>query len=192
MPSSGLSSFTENYVYPPYRKSVGLLKTISIKFLVRFQKKPYSTTLIVIVVSFNLVPLLIFVLIMATLSSIYFLIYFVSFLAIAAAASFIIIPLLCISFIFASAVVVFGFLSDTTFRFAQSLYIKTDHRLKSTLSKMGTLKKKEKSEKEELAINTEKQHNDLRCRNLVESSGISSTNTNPDAHVFGTDVRVTK
>ncbi|AQZ12904.1 OSW5 (YMR148W) [Zygosaccharomyces parabailii] len=129
---------------------------------------------------------------MATLSSIYFLIYFVSFLAIAAAASFIIIPLLCISFIFASAVVVFGFLSDTTFRFAQSLYIKTDHRLKSTLSKMGTLKKKEKSEKEELAINTEKQHNDLRCRNLVESSGISSTNTNPDAHVFGTDVRVTK
>ncbi|CAR25786.1 hypothetical protein ZYGR_0A03550 [Zygosaccharomyces rouxii] len=78
---------------------------------------------------------------MATLSSVYFLIYFVSFLAIAAVASFFIIPLLGISFLFASAVVVFGFLSDITFKFAQSLYIKTDHRLKSTLSKMGNQKK---------------------------------------------------
>lgn len=74
---------------------------------------------------------------MATLSSVYFLIYFVSFLAIAAAASFFIIPLLGISFLFASAVVIFGFLSDITFKFAQSLYIKTDRRLKSTLNKMG-------------------------------------------------------
>ncbi|GAV51785.1 hypothetical protein ZYGR_0AF02560 [Zygosaccharomyces rouxii] len=78
---------------------------------------------------------------MATLSSVYFLIYFVSFLAIAAAASFFIIPLLGISFLFASAVVVFGFLSDITFKFAQSLYIKTDHRLKSTLNKMSNQKK---------------------------------------------------
>lgn len=38
---------------------------------------------------------------------------------------------------FASGVVIFGFFSDVTFKFAQSLYIKTDHRLKSTLTKMG-------------------------------------------------------
>lgn len=75
---------------------------------------------------------------MATLSSVYFLIYFVSFLAIAAAASFFIIPLLGVSFLFASAVVAFGFFSDITFKFAQALYIKTDHRLKSTLNKMGS------------------------------------------------------
>lgn len=77
---------------------------------------------------------------MATFSSVYFLIYFVSFLAIATAASFFIIPLLGVSFLFASAVVVFGFFSDITFKFAQTLYIKADHRLKSTLNKMGSQK----------------------------------------------------
>lgn len=137
MTNSGLSSFTGHYVVPSCKKSAGLVKTTLVKLVVRFQKKPYSTTLFVIIAIINLIPLLIFVFIMATLSSVYFLIYFVSFLAIATAASFFIIPLLGISFMFASGVVIFGFFSDVTFKFAQSLYIKTDHRLKSTLTKMG-------------------------------------------------------
>ncbi|GCE98207.1 hypothetical protein ZYGM_003556 [Zygosaccharomyces mellis] len=136
--NSGLSSFTENYVLPSCQRSAGLIKSGLIKLVTRFQKKPYSTAFISIVATINFVPILIFVIIMATLSSVYFLIYFVSFLAIAAAASFFIIPLLGVSFLFASAVVAFGFFSDITFKFAQALYIKTDHRLKSTLNKMGS------------------------------------------------------
>ncbi|CCE93673.1 Ldo16p TDEL_0G03060 [Torulaspora delbrueckii] len=74
---------------------------------------------------------------MISLSSLYFLVYFLAFLFVGVVASVFIIPLLTVSFIFASCVVIFGFLSDITFKFAQLIYFKTDHRLKSTLNKMG-------------------------------------------------------
>lgn len=74
---------------------------------------------------------------MISLSSLYFLIYFLVFVFVGVIASMFIVPLLTVSFIFASCVVVFGFLSDITFKFAQMIYFKTDYRLKSTLNKMG-------------------------------------------------------
>ncbi|QLQ78053.1 hypothetical protein HG537_0A03000 [Torulaspora globosa] len=74
---------------------------------------------------------------MVSLSSLYFLTYFVVFVSMGLLASVFIVPLLTVSFVFASCVVIFGFLSDITFKFAQVIYFKTDHRLKSTLGKMG-------------------------------------------------------
>lgn len=119
------------------RRSRNLIKTQISNLSIRFKEKPYSTIFLVSVSCASLVPLGLFVAVMISLSSLYFLVYFLAFLFVGVVASVFIIPLLTVSFIFASCVVIFGFLSDITFKFAQLIYFKTDHRLKSTLNKMG-------------------------------------------------------
>lgn len=112
---------------------------------------------------------------MISLSSVYFLVYFLMFLVVGLLASMLIIPLLTVSFAFASCVVVFGFLSDLTFKFAQVIYFKTDRRLKSTLGKMGTHTRKNDSGRRPQVI---KNYASARTRS---SSQASSAGAGPGA-----------
>lgn len=104
---------------------------------IRFKRRPYSTIFLVSISCASAIPIGLILLVMVSLSSIYFLLYFIVFVSMGLFASVFIVPLLTVSFMFASCVVIFGFLSDITFKFAQVIYFKTDHRLKSTLGKMG-------------------------------------------------------
>lgn len=104
---------------------------------VRFRQKPYSTIFLLSISCAGATPIGLALFVMVSLSSAYFLLYFMVFLSMGLFASVFIVPLLTVSFVFASCVVIFGFLSDITFKFAQVIYFKTDHRLKSTLGKMG-------------------------------------------------------
>lgn len=66
----------------------------------------------------------------------YFFIYMSFFVIFGFVSSFLIIPLLTTSFFFAIGVVLFGFLSNITFKSGQFVYFKADKRLKKLLELM--------------------------------------------------------
>ncbi|CCF56797.1 hypothetical protein KAFR_0B05010 [Kazachstania africana CBS 2517] len=74
---------------------------------------------------------------MVSISTFYFLTYFIIFMSIGFIASLLILPLLGISFLFATGVVVFGFVSNLTFKMGQYIYFKTDRNLKKILDRMA-------------------------------------------------------
>lgn len=103
-----------------------------------FKIKPFQTLfLLSLSLGFSF-PAFLFVSMIVSFSTIYFFLYLVLFVAIGIISSLFIIPLLGASFVFASGVVVFGFLSNITFRMAQSIYVKVDKKLKLTLKKMSS------------------------------------------------------
>ncbi|QLG72405.1 hypothetical protein HG535_0D01130 [Zygotorulaspora mrakii] len=104
---------------------------------------------------------------MISLSSFFFVLYLIFFISVGIIASIFIIPSLVLSFIFASFVVIFGFLSDITFRISQKLYLKVDHRLRYALKKMSAQRKSEESKKCAILNNS----------NMVGSSDNQMSNT---------------
>lgn len=155
---------------PSVQKIRDLIKVSFLHLILRFKKKPYSTLFLVIITFGNIIPISLFLFVMVSLSSLYFLAYLIVFLFVGVFASFFIVPLLGISFVFATCVVVFGFLSDMTFKFAQAIYIKTDHGLKSTLGKMGTHTKKKESEKPNVMKNFSSARFKSANRDLISSN----------------------
>lgn len=67
----------------------------------------------------------------------YFFIYMSFFITFGFISSFLIIPLLSTSFIFAIGVVIFGFISNITFKSGQFIYYKADKKLKNYLELMA-------------------------------------------------------
>ena len=67
----------------------------------------------------------------------YFFIYMSFFIIFGFISSFLIIPLLSTSFIFAIGVVIFGFISNITFKSGQFVYYKTDKKLRKYLELMA-------------------------------------------------------
>ncbi|SMN19198.1 similar to Saccharomyces cerevisiae YMR148W OSW5 Protein of unknown function that may play a role in spore wall assembly [Maudiozyma saulgeensis] len=67
----------------------------------------------------------------------YFFIYMSFFITFGFISSFLIIPLLSTSFFFAIGVVLFGFISNITFKSGQFIYYKADKKLKNYLELMA-------------------------------------------------------
>ena len=85
----------------------------------------------------------------------YFFIYMSFFMIFGFISSFLIIPLLSTSFIFAIGVVIFGFISNVTFKSGQFVYYKTDKKLKKYLELMArNLQKTSNTENRNIAVNT--------------------------------------
>lgn len=87
-----------------------------------------------------------------------------------------VIPLLATSFIFATGVVAFGFVSNVAFKLSQSVYFKADRRLKNILMKMAAFKAPKQKE-------TEKEQTQGEPENITAfSSECSITGTNNITH----------
>ncbi|EDO18474.1 hypothetical protein Kpol_1032p70 [Vanderwaltozyma polyspora DSM 70294] len=113
-------------------------------------------------------------------STVYFFIYLLLFVSIGLTSSLFIVPLLGASFAFASGVVIFGFLSNVTFKSAQTIYIKVDKRLKFILAKMSSFTNGNESEKNvdvPLLQQTKKRHSQIQSK-LKNSFNTNINNNN--------------
>ncbi|CCH59731.1 hypothetical protein TBLA_0B09160 [Henningerozyma blattae CBS 6284] len=77
---------------------------------------------------------------MFTISTIYFLIYLSIFIFIGLTSSIFIVPLLITSFVFATLVVIFGFISNSTLNLALWLFFKTNMYMRKTINKRRIFK----------------------------------------------------
>mgnify|MGYP003362986659 CR=1 len=116
-----------------------LRKLVSINYLrirVRYRRNPYTTIFYSSFITASIVPFFLLVSTLFAMATGYFFVYMALFVGFGFISSMLIIPLLSVSFIFAVGVVLFGFVSNVTFKSGQYIYFKTDKRLKTYLQLM--------------------------------------------------------
>ena len=129
----------ENDSSSPFTVSKGLQSVVKLgilRFLLRLRRRPYNTIFYLTVILTAFFPAALLTTMVLSVSSIYFFVYLLLFLSTGSLSLLLIVPLFAMSLIFAGGVITSGFLSNITFKLGQSIYYKTDRRMRFLVTKM--------------------------------------------------------
>lgn len=154
-----------------------LLRLNYLRVQIRYRRNPYSTLFFSSLLIGTILPVTLFLMTLFTMATSYFFIYMSFFIIFGFVSSFLIIPLLSTSFIFAIGVVIFGFISNVTFKSGQFVYYKTDKKLKRYLELMAY----------NLQKTPNKQEQNFSLKTLKNVSQVIPINDIQDGNIVGTD-----
>ncbi|KAG0670806.1 Osw5p [Maudiozyma exigua] len=151
-----------------------LLRLNYLRVQIRYRRNPYSTLFFSSLLIGTILPVTLFLMTLFTMATSYFLIYMSFFIIFGFISSFLIIPLLSTSFIFAIGVVIFGFISNITFKSGQFVYYKTDKKLKKYLELMAyNLQKTPKKQDQNISMKTLKNVSQVIPINDIQDGNIA-------------------
>lgn len=129
----------ENGSSLPFAVSKGLQSVVKLgilRFLLRLRRRPYNTVFYLTVILTAFFPTALLSTMVLSVSSIYFFVYLLLFLSTGLLSLVLIVPLFMMSLLFAGGVITSGFFSNITFKIGQSIYFRTDKRMRFLVTRM--------------------------------------------------------